>query len=70
MRFKKSLQQDQSVPDPVKARKLREHYRKLREQMRRMEEELQALGVDPDTIEDEDDGAGKGQTIEGEVVEA
>jgi hypothetical protein len=69
MKFKRSLHQDQPIPDPVKARKLREHYRKLREQMRQMEQELQALGVDPDTIDDEDDDAGEGQTIEGEAVE-
>jgi hypothetical protein len=69
MAFKKSLHPNQPVPDLVKVRKLREHYRKLREQMRAMEEELQALGIDPDSIDDEEeDGVGEGEIIEGEAV--
>lgn len=68
VRFKRSLKEGANpIPDPVRARKLRDHYRKLREQMRQMEEELQALGVDPEAIDDEEEG--EGQTIEGEAVE-
>jgi hypothetical protein len=69
VKFKRSLKEVGSTNlDPVKAQKLREHYRKLREQLRQMEEEMQALGIDPDTI-DEEDGAGEGEIIEGEAVE-
>jgi hypothetical protein len=70
IRFKKSLKDSTGlVPDPVRARRLLEHYRRLREQMRAMKEEMQALGVDPDALDDKDDGAGEGQTIEGEAME-
>jgi hypothetical protein len=69
VKFKRSLKGvGSTIPDPVKAQKLREHYRKLREQLRQMEEEMQALGIDPNAI-DAEDGAGEGEIIEGEAVE-